>query len=112
VEWAIDSRGRLPGRSFYEGLDATDQAKVMALFKRLAETWRIQNRDKFKSLGDRGGNLYEFKSFQIRFLGDFRSGFRFLVAHGVRKKRDALSPEDIEVAQRVLQENDETEGGD
>ena len=111
VEWAIDARGRLPARDFFGGLDAGDQAKVLALFKRLAENWRFYNRDKFKSLGERGGNLYEFKSFQIRFLGDFRSGYRFLVAHGVKKKRDTLSPGDVGVAQRVLLENDEREGG-
>jgi hypothetical protein len=52
---------------------------VLALFQILGETGKILNREKFKGLGEQGLGLFEFKSFQIRFIGDFRPGKRFVV---------------------------------
>ena len=109
MEWATDARGRLPAREFYEALSDEDRAKASALFRLLADTGKIHNREKFKSLGAKGRNLHEFKSFQLRLVGDFRRGHRFLVAHGVRKKKNDLSRADIETALRVLRENDQNE---
>ncbi|HKC12901.1 MAG TPA: type II toxin-antitoxin system RelE/ParE family toxin [Vicinamibacteria bacterium] len=109
MEWAQDARGQEPAFTFFEGQEAPDQAKILALFQMLAETGRIPNREKFKSLGERGLGLFEFKSFQLRFIGDFRPGKRFLVAHGLRKKKDELDRVDIETAARILKENDQRE---
>ena len=83
---------------------------MLALFQRLAEVGRIENRERFKSLGPRGRGLWEFKSFQIRILGDFRPGRRLLLAHGLRKKSDELPVEAIMTALRILAENDAAEG--
>src|SRR5262245_56352296 len=99
VEWAVDARSRKPGCEFLESLSEADQAKVLALFRLFADTGQIKNREKFKKLVD---GFFEFKSFQLRFLGDFRHGFRFVVATGVRKKKDKANPIDIETALRVL----------
>ena len=107
VEWAQDSRGQESAFRFFEGLDDADKAKILALFQMLAERGSIQNREKFKSLGQKGLGLFEFKSFQLRFIGDFRLGKRFVVAHGVRKKKDDLDPVDIQIAARILKENDQ-----
>jgi len=75
LRWAQDSGGRYPARDFYVGLSSADQKKVMALFRRFAETAWITNREHFKKLGHRargrGRELYEFKRFKIRFLGVF-----------------------------------------
>lgn len=109
VEWAIDSRGRMPAFEFYSELERADRQRVLALFKRLADTGDIASREHFKSLGKTGGNLWEFKRFQLRFLGDYRPGGRFVVALGVRKKRDELSSSDIKKALRILTEHDEQE---
>jgi hypothetical protein len=109
VEWAKDTRGQESAYSFFQTLDATYHAKVLALFQMLAETGRILNREKFKGLGEQGLSLFEFKSFQLRFIGDFRKGKRFLVAHGVQKKKDELDPADIATAARILKENDQRE---
>jgi hypothetical protein len=113
VQWACDSAGRFPAREFYESLSQQDQVKVQALFSLFAGRGRISNEEKFKQLGPKAGKaargLWEFKSFQIRFIGDFRSGYRFLVAHGLRKKSDDLSRSDIERAVRVLSEHDAQE---
>src|SRR6266545_5870946 len=105
VEWAETASGREPAFDFFGTLDVPDQAKVLALFQRLAEAGRIMNAEKFKGLGEQGLGLFEFKSFQIRFIGDFRPGKRFIVAHGLRKKKDDLDAADIAVAARIMKED-------
>lgn len=110
VEWAMDARLQMPARDFFLALDASDQRKVAALFQWLASEGRVPNREKFKGLGIQGKGLWEFKSFQIRFLGDFRPGARFVVALGLVKKRDELRPADIINADRIMKENDVVEG--
>jgi hypothetical protein len=86
---------------------------VAALFQRLAEVGRINNREQFRNLGEqsgkRGSELWEFKRFQDRFLGDFRPGRRFLIAAYQQKKKDRLDPAVIERAVGVLGENDRYE---
>jgi hypothetical protein len=109
VEWAFDLRLRLPARDFFLALEPADQRKVAALFQWLATEGRVPNREKFKGLGTKGAGLWEFKSQQIRFLGDFRPGGRFVVALGLRKKQDDLRPADVEVAARIMVENDAVE---
>jgi hypothetical protein len=69
----------------------------------MAESGWIQNREHFKKLGD---NLYEFKRHQIRLLGDYRPGRRFLVALGVRKKKDEHYPKDLRAAAKILEAHD------
>jgi Phage derived protein Gp49-like (DUF891) len=90
-------------------LGQQDRQRIIALFKRLADDGDIASREHFKCLGKKGKGLWEFKRFQIRFLGDYRSGGRFLVAHGVCKKKDELDDSDIEKAVRILAEGDERE---
>jgi hypothetical protein len=119
VEWARDSRGRLPALAvFREELDEQQRIKLRERFQRLADFGKIENREQFKQLGAKakgdGRFIWEFKIFRVRFLGDFRalpSGRRrFVVAHGVaNKKTDKLSPSDIEKAVRIMKEHDELE---
>ena len=116
MEWAVDSRGDLPARKVYLSLLDKNKAKVDALFRRLAESGPILNREKFRQLGEKAGTkargLWEFKSFQIRFIGDFRPGGRFIIAHGLdNKKKDNLPKPDIEKAVRILEEHDSRERG-
>ena len=110
VEWARDARGQCPARDFFNALDDADKAKMLALFGRLATTGRIASRENFRQLGRQAKGeargLWEFKKFQLRFLGDYRSGRRFVIALGLRKKQDDHSPADIEKAVRILREND------
>lgn len=109
VEWAVDSRGRMPALDFFQDLALKERQKILALFKRLADHGDIANREHFKSLGKSGDNLWEFKSFQLRFLGDYRPGGRFVVALGLRKKKDHHDASDIYKASRILAEHDELE---
>jgi hypothetical protein len=110
IEWAIDSRGRMPALDFYRELSREERQRVLALFKRLADVGDIASREHFKSLGKSGDNLWEFKRSQLRFLGDYRPGGRFIVALGLRKKKDVLNRSDIEKASRILAEHDERSG--
>ncbi|HYB91383.1 MAG TPA: hypothetical protein VEC38_10090 [Candidatus Binataceae bacterium] len=113
VEWAVDKEGSLPARADYEHLDVDRKAKMAALFQRLAEVGRINNREQFRNLGEksgrRGSQLWEFKRFQDRFLGDFRPGRRFLIAAYEQKKKDRLDSAVIDRAVRILIENDRYE---
>ena len=115
VEWATDGNGNTPALSYYLELTDSDQAKINALLKRLADRGFIQNREKFKKLGSKakgkGSELWEIKSFQLRFLGDYRQNRRFIIAHALRKKSDKLPKSDIAKAVRILQESDQREKG-
>ena len=113
VEWASDKNANMPARDYYLALPGKDQAKILPLFQLLANKGFIQNREKFKKLGKRakgeGSELWEFKSFQHRFLGDFRPNGRFIIAYALQKKSDDLPKPDIEKAVRILKENDQRE---
>lgn len=109
VEWATDSRDRMPALEYFNTLKKEERQRLMMLFKRLADNGDIANREHFKCLGEKGERLWEFKHFQLRFLGDYRSGRRFVIAHGLRKKRDELDPAAIARAKRILDEHDERE---
>ena len=109
VVWAVDESGRSQARDFYMELELQDRAKVQALFGRLADLGPtgLQNREKFKFLDDiRGERLFEFKSFQLRFLGAFRPGQRFIVVYALRKKQDNLPPSSLETAAATLKQRD------
>ncbi|HEX9870113.1 MAG TPA: type II toxin-antitoxin system RelE/ParE family toxin [Candidatus Tectomicrobia bacterium] len=111
----MDSKGKMPAREYYLGLHDKDKAKMNVLFQRFADFGSMTNREKFRQLGEKAGakgkGLCEFKSHQIRFIGDFRPGGRFIIAHGTRKKKDELSQPEIEKAIRILAEHDAREGG-
>lgn len=114
VEWAIDSKGSMPAREVFLTLTSPEKAKLLSLFQRLADFGSISNREKFRQLGEKAGSkgrgLWEFKAHQTRFIGDFRPGSRFIVAHGITdKKQDELRKSDINVAIRIMSEHDEGE---
>lgn len=112
MEWAVDAKRTMPAKEEFDRLPDRDKAKVSALFLRLAEMGRIVNREKFRNLGQKSGKrgsgaeLWEFKSFQDRFIGDFRPRNRFLVATYTKKKKDNLDPSAVARAVRVMAEND------
>lgn len=103
VVWAVDASGKAPAYEYFRDLDDKDAAKMQALFNRLARDGFIKNDEKFKKLYDR--NLREFKSFQLRFLGNYTKGRQFLVAVGLRKKQKAHRPRDLDRAERILGEH-------
>lgn len=104
VEWAVDASGKVPAREFFLALSPADRAKIQALFNRLAKQGRIDTRERFKKLETVGGwALWEFKSFQLRFIGAFSRTLKaFVVAEGVRKKQNRHRPRDLDRAARIL----------
>jgi hypothetical protein len=86
----MDAVGESSAKMFYSELEQRDRAKILALFNALAEVGWIPTRERFKKLGKRRNwSLWEFKSFQIRFIGALTKQARpgeFVVALGVRKK--------------------------
>ena len=106
VVWAVDASGRSPALDYFNQLPNGDASKMQVLFNRLAEFGRINNKEQFKKLGDqREHAIWEFKRNQVRFLGGFAPYGQFLIAHGLRKKRDKHRVEDLERAARILTEH-------
>lgn len=55
VVWAVNASGEMPARDFFLSQSDGDRAKLLALFKRLADFGLINDREKFKKLGDKAG---------------------------------------------------------
>jgi len=102
IQYAYGSGGSCPAKDFYDSLDRSDQAKVMALFKWMGGHGNIRNEEKFKKVQ---GRLFEFKSFRIRIICAFQPGGRLLLLRGVLKKKDRHDRADIEAAERTLREH-------
>lgn len=108
MTWACETSGKAPAHEFFLDLDAKDRARIQALFERLAETGRIRTSERFKKLETRGGvALWEFKSFQLRFIGTYSPVARqeFVVACGLLKKRQRHNTRDLNRAARILKEH-------
>ena len=74
VVWAVGASGRAPALDFFRDLSDRDAAKVEALFRRLADSGRMTNEEKFKKLESRQGRaIWEIKSFPAQVPGRFRS---------------------------------------
>ena len=81
---AIIENDRCYFKEFYDGLNESDKKKILALLKRIAEEGPINNEEKFKKLE---GDVWEFKSYQIRVLCGFSPGKVVLLTHGFIKKK-------------------------
>ena len=96
-------------KEFYDAQSDSDRAKMAALFNLLAASGTIRNREKFKKLDDvnapgehKAHRLFGFKSFQLRFIGEFRPKGEFVIAHATRKKKDDFAAADLIKAAIIL----------
>lgn len=105
IEFAVCSNGSMPAKEFIEGLDESDQRKLDTLFRRLAETGRIFNREQFKLVE---GEIYEFKRHQVR-VGCFQIGSRWILTHGFIKKRNEWPKSELVRASQIRKEHLERE---
>lgn len=104
VDFASDAKGHQAARSFFTNdLTLDQQAKMAALFQRLADFGKIHNREKFKKLVD-SHNIYEFKHNQIR-IGCFQCGKVWFLTHGFIKKKDDWPPAEVTRAERIRTEH-------
>lgn len=94
--WGADSSGRFRARDFFEELPKAEQAKFEPLFRRLAETGRIHNRERF--IKEPGG-IYCFKT-HARRIACFHLGRDIVLIHGFTKKstKSRRSARNLEIA--------------
>jgi phage-related protein len=85
-----------------EGLERSDQKKIIALLQRAADFGPPINEEKFKKLCSEG--IYEFKSYQVRILCAFEKGKVIILTHGFMKKSKKTPSNEIERAIRLLRE--------
>jgi phage-related protein len=104
IVYGIEKNGNSPALEFFTNLAVGDQAKLLALFRRLGDTGNFMNKQKFRELGD---GLFEFKSYQIRVLFAYCKVERAVVVltHGFVKKQDGTPKEEIERAKRIFAED-------
>ncbi|MGO9482845.1 MAG: type II toxin-antitoxin system RelE/ParE family toxin [Candidatus Kryptoniota bacterium] len=95
----VDQGGSCEVTDFIEGLDDSDQRKVLHLFEMFCEQGQIRNEEKFNH---EDGPIYAFKSFQVRILCAFLPGRRkrtVILLYGLKKKQDKLPKPDLKKAQ-------------
>lgn len=80
--WGADPSGHYRAREYFEKLKRADQAKFDALFRRLAETGRIKNKEKFVKEPD---GIYCFKCHSKR-IACFFDGRDVVLIDGFGKK--------------------------
>jgi phage-related protein len=102
IEFALLPDEQMPAKEFIEGLSPGDQAKILALIERLGEYREIRNREKFKKI--ERTDFFEFKLFQVRVIGFFLQGRRFVLTHGFRKKQDNIPKSELERAYRIKEQ--------
>jgi hypothetical protein len=69
----------------------------------MASQGAIKNREKFKKIE---GQLFEFKSYQIRMPCFFDPKNRIVITHGFMKKTDNIPPKEIERAEAIRRDYD------
>lgn len=101
IAFARDHDGTFPGEIFFDQLANPDKAKLMNLFRILADHGNHSNPEKFGDLGD---GLYEFKSFQIRMPFAYSSDEKglVLISHGFFKKSPRTPKSEIDRAKIIL----------
>lgn len=105
IAYARLESGQSPGFEFFSALSIEDKAKLMNLFRLIADHGAISNKEKFGDLGD---GLYEFKSFQIRMPFAYaKERGLVLITHGFLKKKDTAPKEEIKRAWRIFNEDQE-----
>jgi phage-related protein len=104
LAFARERSGACPGAQFFDQLNLSDKAKLMALFKYAADHADFRNTEKF---GDLGNGLFEFKSFQIRMPFAYAKNERklILITHGFVKKSRKTSTPEITRAWRIFNED-------
>lgn len=103
VGYARTLRGTMPAREFLESrsVPKKDLAQILRWIEYFSDSGEIANTEKFKKLS---GNLWEFKSYQVRLAGFWHDG-DFLLTHGWIKKQDRADRSQIERGERIREEH-------
>jgi len=102
VEAVLNPDGKCPAQEFLDEQLESDRQKIKALFFMVAlKGNQFRNGEKFKKLD---GEIFEFKSYQIRLLCFFHRGGRLIITHGLIKQTDNMRRGEIEKAERIRQQ--------
>jgi hypothetical protein len=100
----VDSRGKTLSLEFIEGLNESDQKKILRLLEEFTRRGEIRNREKFRF---EEKPIYAFKSYQVRILCFFMPNAKkttIVLTHGFIKKKDDMPPSELKRAKRIYQE--------
>jgi len=106
IQYAMCANGSMPAKEFVESLSQGEQTKLAVLFKRMADTGEIRNREQYKKVE---GDIWEFKRHQVRVMC-FQVRKRVILTHGFRKKANRTPRSEIERAKRIRAEHLRREG--
>jgi len=101
VEAAIRNNGSIPAIDFIKSLPKKDRVKLEALFRTFGDRGLIRDERKFKKLE---GDIWEFKSFQIRLLCYRTKNRLIILTHGFYKKANKTKKSEIEKAIQIRRE--------
>lgn len=87
VEWYFDRNLESISLEFFEGLTIDEQDDFLVLVKKMADTGKIFNEQKFRNEGDK---IFAFKPKPNRFLCFFTVGKKIIVTNGFPKRQDKL----------------------
>jgi len=102
VAYARQSNGNRPAKGYIENLQPSDQAALAKSFKKLTDTGKIWNTERFRKLH---GRIWEFKIHpKIRVLC-FRLEKTWLLTHGYNKETGDIPPRQIKRAEEIMKEH-------
>lgn len=87
IEWYHSEQGKSQALEYFEGLDKSEQRKLLMLFQLLGDFGRIYDKGKFNSEGDQ---MYAFKPIPHRFLCFFFTGKKIIITNAFVKKQQKL----------------------
>ena len=102
IHYASRPNRSRPAEEFYERLDAQEQARLSALFKRLADTGKIFDRTKFKQVQ---GDIFGFKTRSGARISCYQERRRWYLLHGFDKRGDNWPVGEVERAEHLMVEH-------
>jgi len=102
IEWYYDSKGKIPALEYFEGLSNDQKDALEYMFRVMAFTGQIRNKEKFRHEGDQ---IYAFKPKPDRFLCFFYKCGKIIVTNAFEKKTDKLPPREKDKALKAEADN-------
>lgn len=87
IEWYFDKNSKSISMEFFENLTIDEQDDFLVLVKKMGDSGKIFNEQKFRNEGDK---IFAFKPKPNRFLCFFAVGKKIIVTNGFPKRQDKL----------------------
>ena len=112
IEFYATQRGKSPVEEFLDWLPAPERAKVRNVLRLLKEFGVLLGLPHSRSISGHA-KLRELRGGDVRLFYFARTGRRFIILHGFRKKSQKTPPAEIATAERRMKEflRDEQEKG-